>query len=484
MVELLFYTFIGSVGGMVVGAAPGLSVTMATALLLSLTYNMGLTAALGMMMGVYVSGVFSGAISAILINVPGAPSSVATTLDGYPMARRGEGRYAIFLSVVCSVFGGLFGFLALFLLSKPLEAVAFHFTYLDYFLLAVMGLFTAGAISGDNKVKGFIAVLLGLLLGTVGLDPIVGGERFTFGISSLLSGIPLTPALIGIFGLSEVITVMARKGHRTTKTTDTGNAKLSLKGLMRHFPLALRSSAVGVTIGALPGAGSPVASLLSYNMAKQSVKKPSHPFGEGAHEGIIASEAANNACVGGALIPLLTLGIPGDAVTAIMLSALTIHGVGPGPLLMENSPEVFTLILIGGVISCVWMAILGLVTMPLLAKVAAVPSSVLMPITGGLCFLGAYLSDGKMSDVVIMAVIGVLVAMLRRVGIPTAPLALGLVLSPLIDQNLRRSISIAAGGNGIDLSPIISPATYVLMILLFATIYFTMLRGKIFLKKR
>ncbi len=297
-VKFAFLVFLGSVAGLFVGAIPGLSVSMATALLVSITYTWQTNDALAMVMGVYVVGVFSGAVSAILINIPGAPSSVVTTLDGYPLARRGQTYKALYVATIYSFIGSVFGLAALALLAKPVSNLAIRFRPMDYFLLSLFGLATVGSVTSKNYVKGLISVI--------------------FGISQLRAGISTVPALVGLFGFAEVLSVIF-DGHMSQTVERMGHEHIRLRDVLRPWKLALYSSVLGTLVGALPGAGGPVAAFLSYNEAKRLVKHPETPFGEGAVEGIVASESSNNACIGGALIPMLTLAVPGDAVTAIIL---------------------------------------------------------------------------------------------------------------------------------------------------------------------
>ena len=293
-----------------------------------------------MIMGVYVVGVFSGAVSAILINIPGAPSSVVTTLDGYPMSKKGQSYKALFTATIYSFIGSLFGLLALGLLAEPVSRVAIKFTKMDYFLLALFGLATVGSVSTKNYAKGLISVMIGLVISMIGLDPLMGTKRLTFGIQNLAGGVSTVPALVGFFGFAEVLSVVYNM-KQEQNVLAMEKAKVSLKEILKSWKLSLYTSTIGLLVGALPGAGGPVASFIAYNEAKRLVKKPEVPFGEGAVEGIVASESSNNACIGGALIPMLTLAVPGDAVTAIILSVFYVHGLQPGPLFITQNKESF-----------------------------------------------------------------------------------------------------------------------------------------------
>lgn len=442
-VRFILFCFIGAVAGLFVGAIPGLSVSMATALLVSITYTWDTHDALGTIMGVYVVGVFSGALSAILINIPGAPSSVVTTLDGYPMAKRGEAFKALKYATVYSFIGSVFGLMVMAVLAKPITSIALKFQPMDYFLLALFGLATVGGLTSKSFSKGLVSALLGIFLALIGLDSVVGTPRLTFGIQNLKAGIATVPALIGLFGLSEVLTVVGG-GIVDGEVSGIQKEVVKLKDMMKEFWRSMYYCVIGTFVGALPGAGGPVAAFLAYGEAKRIVKNPSHPFGEGAVEGIVASESANNACIGGALIPMLTLAIPGDAVTAIILSVFYIHGLQPGPTFLKTSASSFYAIIAGGLISCVFLLVLGLLVAPRISRVINVPKRILLPVVTVLCVIGAYACNKRLFDVGMMFFFGVLGLVLRRRGFSVAPVTLGLVLGGMMDSNFRRAVSLAS----------------------------------------
>ena len=442
-VRFILFCFIGAVAGLFVGAIPGLSVSMATALLVSITYTWDTHDALGTIMGVYVVGVFSGALSAILINIPGAPSSVVTTLDGYPMAKRGEAFKALKYATVYSFIGSIFGLVVMAVLAKPITSIALKFQPMDYFLLALFGLATVGGLTSKSFSKGLVSALLGIFLALIGLDSVVGTPRLTFGIQNLKAGIATVPALIGLFGLSEVLTVVGG-GIVDGEVSGIQKEVVKLKDMMKEFWRSMYYCVIGTFVGALPGAGGPVAAFLAYGEAKRIVKNPSHPFGEGAVEGIVASESANNACIGGALIPMLTLAIPGDAVTAIILSVFYIHGLQPGPTFLKTSASSFYAIIAGGLISCVFLLVLGLLVAPRISRVINVPKRILLPVVTVLCVIGAYACNKRLFDVGMMFFFGVLGLVLRRRGFSVAPVTLGLVLGGMMDSNFRRAVSLAS----------------------------------------
>ena len=441
--RFILLVLLGSVAGLFVGAIPGLSVSMATALLVSITYTWETTDALATIMGVYVVGVFSGAVSAILINIPGAPSSVVTTLDGYPMARKGEAYKALYYATIYSFIGSVFGLAAFALLAGPVSAIAIRFRPMDYFLLALFGLATVGSVTSKNYVKGLIAAALGLIISMIGLDPLVGTPRLIFGVSQLCAGISTVPALVGLFGFAEVLSVIF-DGHMSQTVESMNHERMSLREVLRHWKLSMYTSLLGTLVGALPGAGGPVAAFLSYNEAKRLVKHPETPFGEGAVEGIVASESSNNACIGGALIPMLTLAVPGDAVTAIILSVFYVHGLKPGPMFIRESASSFHAILLASFIACGALLLLGLLVAPRISKVISVPKNILLPIVTVLCVVGAFACNNRLFDVGLMFVFGLVGFLMRRRGYPAAPMVLALVLGKTMDSNFRRAMALAA----------------------------------------
>lgn len=467
--RFVLMVFLGSVAGLFVGAIPGLSVSMATALLVSITYSWTTSDALATIMGVYVVGVFSGAISAILINIPGAPSSVVTTLDGFPLASRGESYKALKYATVYSFIGTIFGFVALWLLAKPISNIALKFTPMDYFLLALFGLATVGSLTAKSFSKGLISAMMGLIVSMIGIDSVMGTPRMTFGIYDLQAGINIVPALVGLFGFSEVLSVIS-DGHLEAEVSKVVKSVVRVKDMLKHFLYSLYYSAIGTVVGALPGAGGPVASFLAYGEAKRIVKNPSVPFGEGAVEGIVASESANNACIGGALIPMLTLAVPGDAVTAIILSVFYVHGLQPGPMFIKTSPQMFHTILAGGLIGCIFLLILGLVIGPRISKVIAVPKRILLPVVTVLCVIGAFACNNRMFDVALMFFFGVLGYFMRRRDYPVAPMTLALVLGGMMDSNFRRAISLASSESNTIIALFGRPITVVLLVLTVITL--------------
>ena len=437
--KLLALVAAGTFAGVYVGAIPGLSVTMAVSILISFTFAWDVDEALCLMVGVYMGGVYGGSRTAILLNIPGAPSAIATALDGYPLARRGLAGEAIGLSTVMSFLGGLLGILVLALAAPSVAAWALTFQPRDYMLLAVLGILLVGSLSGESLAKGVFAGSLGLLVGTVGLDPLTAQERFTFGVVELWGGISFVAVMIGLFGVAEALTQLRHLDTAPVKQA-IGRIVPSWASVRRHLPLSLQTSGIGVVIGALPGTGGDIAALMAYDHARRVTRNPETPFGEGATEGLVAPETANNAAVGGAFIPMLTLGIPGDAVTAIIIGALFIHGLNPGPMLMIDRPETFWFIVGALSLANVFMLVFGLTGVRLFTRIVEMPRAVLIPLILLLSIVGAYAVNNAVTDVYWMLGFGVFGYFLKLYGYQVGPVILGVILSRLIDENWRRAI--------------------------------------------
>lgn len=476
-IKFVLLVLFGSVMGLFVGSIPGLSVTMATALLVSITYTWSTSNALATVMGLYVVGVFSGALSAILINIPGAPSSVVTSFDGYPLAKKGESYKAVIYATVYSFIGSIFGFIILWLLAKPVSIIAIKFHPMDYFLLTLFGLATVGSLTSASFSKGIASALLGLLVSMIGMDSVMGTPRLSMGIYQLQSGVPTVPALVGLFGFSEVLMSLADK-QLEAQVSEIKKSVIKIKDILKHFWHSIYYATFGTVIGALPGAGGPVAAFLAYSSAKKMVKNPEVPFGEGAVEGIVASETSNNACIGGALIPMLTLAVPGDAVTAVILSVFYVHGLKPGPMFIGMQPDMFAAILSGGFLGCIFLLLLGIFIAPKLSRLILVPKAVLLPIVTVLCIIGSFACGNSMFDILLMFIFGIVGFLMRRHGYPVAPMTLALVLGGMMDSNFRRAISLAASESNKIVSLFGRPITLVLLFALVATIIMNIPRKK------
>ncbi|ESR27036.1 tripartite tricarboxylate transporter permease [Lutibaculum baratangense] len=437
--SLLLLTALGTLAGVYVGAIPGLSVTMAVSILISFTFKWDVNDALALIAGVYLGGVYGGSRTAILLNIPGAPSAIATALDGYPLAQRGEAGRAIGVTTVMSVVGGFVGIAALAVGAPLISSFALMFDSRDYLLLAIIGMLLVGSLSSGSLAKGIFAGALGVLIGMIGLDPMTAQGRFTFGTIAMMNGISYIAAMIGLFGVAEALVQI----HHLDKTAIRQKASSFLPdwGLVRRYlPLSLRSSAIGVVIGALPGTGGDVAALMAYDQARRSVKKPSRPFGTGAYEGLVAPESANNAAVGGAYIPMLTLGIPGDAVTAIIIGSLYIHGLKPGPLLMVETPHLFWFTVGCLTLANIFLLVFGLTGIRVFSKIVELPKGILIPLIIVLSAVGTYAVGNNPVDVYMMLGFGVLGYFMRMYGYPVGPVVLGIILGPLMDASFRRAM--------------------------------------------
>ena len=441
---LLFCLAAGVFLGIYVGAIPGLSVTMATSLLLSFTYSWATLPALAAMIGVYIGGVYGGSRSAILLNIPGAPAAVATALEGYPLARKGLAGQAIGVTVIQSVLGGFIGTMILCLGAPYLSKFAMRFAPRDYFLLAIIGLFLVSSLGNDRPARGILSAALGLFIGFIGLDNQTGHNRFVIGASGsmfrtyMMLGVSYVVVMIGLFGMSEAL-IQLRDLTTTPVKQKVDKIIPSWKNTVRFIPLTLKSSLIGAVVGALPGTGGDIAALLAYDQAKRTTKNPETPFGEGAMEGLVAPESANNAAVGGACIPMLSLGIPGDAVTAIMLGAMYIHGLNPGPLLMTNSPDVFYYIIGAMFVGNIFLLIFGFTGIKAFSKIVEIPKEILMPIIILLSVVGAFSINNSIMDVYWMIAFGILGYVMKLYHFPVGPTVLGIILSDLLELNFRRA---------------------------------------------
>lgn len=431
--------------GIIVGALPGLTATMGIALLTGITYGLDTEMALVVLMGLYVGAIYGGTFPAIMLNIPGTASAAATTLDGYPLALRGEGAQAKGLATVGSLIGTIFGLLILMTLAPFISNFGLRFTSVEYTLLALFGIVICGSLTAEDlPIKGWIAGMIGILLATVGIDPIHGYGRFTFGSAALLTGVAFVPAMIGVFGIPQILRTMKASAEERQVVTESGRVLPRWREVRRMLPLCLRSGAVGTAIGAIPGVGEDIASWTAYDLARRTSKTP-EAFGKGSYEGVVAAETGNNSAIGGALIPLLTLAVPGSPPTAVLLGALWLHGVRPGPMLATESPDfihqIGAILLLAGFA----MAICGLTLTRVVAKVLTVPREMFMPIIAVLCVMGAYALNFNLLDVQVMLGLGLIYYLLTEMKYPAAPLVLGLILGPILDENLRRALSVHQG---------------------------------------
>lgn len=458
--------------GMVVGAVPGLTANMSVAVLVPLTFTMAPTEAIGVLAGVWLGALYGGTLPAILINMPGTPADMMTTIDGYPMSRRGEGGRAIGIGVLSSFIGGTFSVIILGLAGPSLASIASNFGSAEYFAVAVLGLSVIAFVSGTSMLKGIASALIGLLVGTVGRDLLTGQPRLTFDQPELLGGLDFIAVVVGIFGLSEVIEQIYARQHRVRQVPQkVKNVWSAVRDVVPLRWVALRSSVIGTLVGVMPGAGPTIASVISYGTQKQVSKNP-EAMGKGAPEGVSASDSANNAASGGALLTMLSLGIPGDALTAILLGALVVQGVQPGPMLFENDSQLVSSIFISLLLANVCLLLMGMFGARHFAKVLNVPRTLLYPAIAVACIAGTYALRGSSFDVGVMLVFALVGFVFARADIPKAPLVLAVILGPILETNLRRLLQLhdgdaAASAETLFTSPVGLPVM-ILTLVLFA----------------
>ncbi len=443
---MLFSIAAGVIGGVIVGILPGLTSTMAIALLIPLTFNLPPHIGLAMLGGIYVASTYSGSISAILLNIPGTPASVATALDGNPMSKKGESNRAIVLSTFASCIGGIASVFALLLIAPPLAEFSLKFGSYEYFLLALFGVTVIASLSVGAIEKGFISGALGLLLSTIGFHPLTGFTRFTNDIPSLYDGIPLVVSLIGLFSIPEVISMLSTNSNikDETQIKQQNNFAKFFPEILQQKMNILRSSIIGIIVGIIPGVGSSIGGFIAYDAAKKYSKKPEE-FGKGSPDGIVASETANNAVTGGTLIPLLTLGIPGNPVTAVFLGGIMIHGLKPGAELFTVNSDITYGFILSLFISNLLFVPIGFLIAKYFIKITLIPYSILAPIILCLAVIGSYSIRGSTDDIIIMLFVGILGYVLNFFQVPRAPLILGLVLGTMAESELARSLSLSHG---------------------------------------
>jgi putative tricarboxylic transport membrane protein len=430
--------------GLIMGILPGLSATMAIALLTGLTYGFPKAAALISLIGIYVGSISGGCQSAILLNIPGTPASAATAMDGFPMAKRGEAGHAIFLATTVSMIGTLFSVICVLTLTPVLTGFALKFTSWEFFLLAVFGIMICGSLtSNGNALKGWISGILGLTVAMVGMDTVNAYPRFSYGNVNLMAGIQLIPVMIGLFGFPEIVQAFTQKDANILQMT-TFKVKEGFRKIARNWIAVVRSSLIGVGVGIIPGVGEDVGGWLSYWASRSSSKNPDS-FGKGNELGVISAETGNNACIGGAIIPVMSLAVPGSAPAAVLLAAFLMHGYRPGPLLMSESPEFVYQISIYLVFAAVAMWLLSLVIARFSVRILGINKKILMPIIYVLCVIGAFLINHNSFDVKMMFIFGLVGLLLRAVDIPSPPFLLGVILGPMADSNLRRALIISDG---------------------------------------
>lgn len=442
--QTLLLMALGVAVGLIFGALPGLSATMAVALLLPLTFAMEPNTGIAMLVGTYIGGVSGGLVAATLLRIPGTPSSIATTFDAYPLAQKGFPIKALATGMVASAVGGMLGLIVLVAFAPVIARYAIQFGPAEYTALTVAALMLVIVLSESDMIKGLIAAVIGLSIATVGFAPIGGAPRFAFGNVDLSAGISIIPFMVGLFAVSQLLRdgTSAGVSMRGGKKLLGGGVKAA--EFVANIPNMLRSAAIGIGIGVLPGIGGSAANLVAYGAARSAAKNPEE-FGKGSVAGIYAPETANNAAVGGALLPLLTLGIPGDGVTAIMIGGFTIHGLQPGPMLFQTSPDLIAMIYAAFFLATVMLLVIQLGTIRLFPKVLMVPRHYLLPILALLMVIGVFASEYRTFELWLMLGFGVLGYGMEKYRFPLGPAVLGFVLGTILETNFRRALMFANG---------------------------------------
>ena len=446
----IFHVAWATLLGIIVGSLPGLTATMGVALLTTLTYTLERDTAILVLICMYVGAIYGGSRSAILLNIPGTPASAATALDGFPLAQRGQAGYAMALATAGSALGTIVGIVLLVLIAPPLAEVALRFGSFEFFWLAVFGIVISGQLTGNTQpLKGYIAGILGLMVAMIGSDGIHAHVRFNLGISDLNGGIGLIPAMVGAFGFAEVLTVMWRRRAKLVKDTSLKDRVLPRLSDLWRFKFTIgRSGIIGTFIGIIPGVGEDIGAWASYATAKRLSRKPGE-YGNGSMEGLTAAETGNSAVVPGSLIPALTLAVPGSAPAAVLIAALFIHGIRPGPMIMIEQPTFIFSIAAMLLLATVAIAIYGLSLTRLFILVLRIPREYLMPLVFVLCVIGPYALTQRTFEIWVMVAFGLIGFVLRQMNYPMAPLVLGIILGDLLDKSLRRGLTLTDG----DIAP-------------------------------
>lgn len=473
---------LGVIAGIIIGALPGLTATMGVALFLPFTFSMDAVTGILLLVGVYFGSIYGGSIAAILLNTPGTPASAATSMDGYQMTVQGKAGQALAIAAVASGIGGLFSVIVLILVAPTLGKIALNFSSPEMFGLALFGLSIISSISGKSVVKGLISGMVGLLICFIGLDPMTGLTRFTFDNVSLQSGVSFIAVMIGLFAVSEAFSMVEERlkfGDHAKKIV--ANYTLpKMRDYKKLIPSFIRSSSIGTFIGIIPGAGADVAAFVSYNEAKRFSKKEERKlFGKGNPKGVASAEAANNAVTGGSMVPLLTLGIPGDSVTAIMLGALVVQGIQPGPQIFTTSGALVYTLFAGMIIANILMAVFGISGIRIFTKILNVPKVGLAPIIIIISMIGAFALNNNYFDVFVMLVAGIIGYFMKKYGFPASPLVLALILGPMAESEFRRTLVMSEGSYSIFLS---HPIAMTLIILAAFTLFLPLV-GKLFKRK-
>jgi putative tricarboxylic transport membrane protein len=469
----LIYCFIGALMGTVIGVLPGIGPISGVALLIPFTFGMNPTTAMIMMAGVYYGAMYGGSTTSILINTPGENSSVVTTLDGYQMARQGKAGAALAIAAIASFIAGTISVVLLMLMAPALASVAIKFGPPEYFALMVLGLTAVASLGEGNMVKALISMVLGLMLSTVGIDLQTGTVRFTFGNLQLLSGIDFLIPAIALFAIAEVFDASTRPEEESGERIAVRDRLWLTKAQFKESAAPiLRGSLLGFFLGVLPGAGATISSFMSYMVEKRVAKQPEQ-FGKGAIAGVAGPEAANNAAAGGAMVPLLTLGLPGSGTTAVMLGALMMFGLKPGPLLIAENPNLFWGLIASMYIGNAMLLVLNLPLVGIFARMLDLPKNVLMPMVLAFSFLGVWALGTSTFDVTLLAAFGILGYVMRLLDFPAAPLLLSLVLGELLEQAMRQSLTLSNGQVSIFFA---RPISLTLLVLAFLSVLYPIVR--------
>jgi putative tricarboxylic transport membrane protein len=461
----LFYCFIGVLIGTLVGVLPGLGPVAAMSLLLPATFHTSPVASIIMLSGIYYGAMYGGSTTSILVNIPGEAASVMTCLDGYQMARQGRAGPALGISAFGSFIAGTIGIIGMLLISIPLVNFALKFGPPEYFSLMVLGLMVLTFLTSTSMLRALMMASFGLIVGTIGLDNISGLARFTFNIPELLDGVGLVPVVMGLFGISEVLLNIELKIKREVFTTEVKGLLPTLDDWAKSIGPLLRGTVIGFFLGILPGGGAVIASFVSYAIEKRVSKHPEE-FGKGAIEGVAAPEAANNSAAQGAFIPLLTLGIPSNVVMAMLLGALIIHGVTPGPLLLSQHPDLFWGVVASMYVGNAMLLVLNLPLIGIWVQLLRVPYSILFPLIILFCLIGAYSINNSSTDVLIMLVFGVIGYLMKKLSLDAAPMVLAFVLGPMMETALRQSLIKSRGSFSIFFTRPISATCLIIAIIL------------------
>lgn len=460
---------IGVIWGMVFGSIPGLTATLAIVVLIPITYGMGPTLGMAMLVSIYIGAISGGLVSAILIGMPGTPSSITTCFDGFPLAKKGLARKALGVGITSNLIGCLISWVCLVGLAPFIARFALKFTSLDFVALILFAFTAVVSLSGKSLLKGVIMTIFGLLVATIGTDPTYGMYRNTFGLKILRGGVGSTPAMIGLFVVSQVFSEITHVSEKfLTPKAEKVSPFLSMKEFVQNIPNFIRSSFIGIMIGILPGIGGALSNFVAYDQAKKYSKHP-ELFGQGSYEGLIASEVANNASVGGALIPMLSMGIPGDAATAVLLGGLMLHGLQPGPLLMKEHPELIYGIYAAVLIASILMFIVMMGGIRVFPTLLRIKKSFLLPFVLVIGMVGCYNLKFSINDVWIAVIFGIVGFFLKKYDYPLTPVVISLILGSMFENNLRLGLIVSGG----SLLPLIThPVSLIFMILTVLSLVF------------